>query len=156
MIMNIRTKIHLFLLSLLSVSFFCPTAMAEKPVEASSCNISGSFSQDAAISHLTVGIDSLDGVSKDVTLKDSSREYGHFASSKGNNYLNGSEDDDGNAPQICKTGKTIGEYVPNETDYSLEMTYDDMYRVTGKSQHLSQSGVQFEGTLSSGYELTYT
>ena len=130
--------------------------MAEKPVEASSCNISGSFSQDAAISHLTVGIDSLDGVSIDVTHKDPSREHGNFASSKGNNYLNGSEDDDGNAPQICKTGKTIGEYVPNETDYSLEMTYDDMYRVTGKSQHLSQSGVQFEGTLSSGYELTYT
>ena len=154
--MNIRTKIHLFLLSLLSVSFFCPTAMAEKPVEASSCNISGSFSQDAAISHLTVGIDSLDGVSKDVTLKDSSREYGHFASSKGNNYLNGSEDDDGNAPQICKTGKTIGEYVPNEADYSLEMTYDDMYRVIGKSLHLSQSGVQFDGTLSSGYDLSYT
>jgi len=36
------------------------------------------------------------------------------------------------------------------------LTYDNMYRVTGKSQHLSQTGVQFDGTLSAGYDLKYT
>ena len=36
------------------------------------------------------------------------------------------------------------------------MGYDNMHRITSKKQHLSQSGVQFDGTLNAGYDLTYT
>ena len=34
--------------------------------------------------------------------------------------------------------------------------YDNMHRITSKKQHLSQTGVQFDGTLNAGYELAYT
>ena len=40
--------------------------------------------------------------------------------------------------------------------YTLSMGYDNMHRITSKKQHLSQIGVQFEGTLNAGYELAYT
>ena len=40
--------------------------------------------------------------------------------------------------------------------YTLSMGYDNMHRITSKKQHLSQTGVQFEGTLHAGYDLTYT
>ena len=40
--------------------------------------------------------------------------------------------------------------------YTLSMGYDNMHRITSKKQHLSQTGVQFDGTLSAGYDLTYT
>ena len=40
--------------------------------------------------------------------------------------------------------------------YSLAMGYDNMHRITSKKQHLSQTGVQFDGTLNAGYELVYT
>ena len=40
--------------------------------------------------------------------------------------------------------------------YTLSMGYDNMHRITSKRQHLSQTGVQFEGTLNAGYELAYT
>ena len=40
--------------------------------------------------------------------------------------------------------------------YTLAMGYDNMHRITSKKQHLSQTGVQFEGTLNAGYELAYT
>ena len=40
--------------------------------------------------------------------------------------------------------------------YTLSMGYDNMHRCTSKKQHLSQTGVQFEGTLNAGYELAYT
>ncbi|KXB83092.1 RHS repeat-associated core domain protein [Prevotella sp. DNF00663] len=39
--------------------------------------------------------------------------------------------------------------------YTLSMGYDNMHRITSKKQHLSQTGVQFEGTLNAGYDLTY-
>lgn len=39
--------------------------------------------------------------------------------------------------------------------YTLSMGYDNMHRITSKKQHLSQTGVQFEGTLNAGYELAY-
>ena len=98
-----------------------------------------------------------DGISIVVdTVNTASKGKKHFASSKEDAFLNESEGDDGSAPQICHAGRTIGEYVSNQADYSLELTYDDMYRVIGKSQHLSQSRVQFDGTLSSGYDMTYT
>ena len=40
--------------------------------------------------------------------------------------------------------------------YTISMGYDNMHRITSKKQHLSQSGVQFDGTLNAGYDLTYT
>ena len=40
--------------------------------------------------------------------------------------------------------------------YTLAMGYDNMHRITSKKQHLSQTGVQFDGTLNAGYELAYT
>ena len=40
--------------------------------------------------------------------------------------------------------------------YTLSMGYDNMHRITSKKQHLSQTGVQFDGTLNAGYNLTYT
>lgn len=40
--------------------------------------------------------------------------------------------------------------------YTLAMGYDNMHRITSKKQHLTQSNVQFNGSLSAGYDLTYT
>ena len=40
--------------------------------------------------------------------------------------------------------------------YTLSMGYDNMHRITSKKQHLLQTGVQFDGTLHAGYDLTYT
>lgn len=40
--------------------------------------------------------------------------------------------------------------------YRLEMGYDNMHRIVSKKQHLTQQGVQFDGTLHVGYELAYT
>ena len=40
--------------------------------------------------------------------------------------------------------------------YTLAMSYDNMHRITSKKQHLTQSNVQFNGTLNAGYDLTYT
>ena len=40
--------------------------------------------------------------------------------------------------------------------YRLEMGYDNMYRIVSKKQHLTQQGVQFDGTLHVGYDLAYT
>ena len=36
------------------------------------------------------------------------------------------------------------------------MGYDNMHRITSKKQHLTQSNVQFNGSLNAGYDLTYT
>lgn len=36
------------------------------------------------------------------------------------------------------------------------MDYDNMHRITSKSQHLTQGNLQFDGTLSVGCDLTYT
>ena len=53
------------------------------------------------------------------------------------------------------TGTYAG--ADNKTaSYTLAMDYDNMHRITSKKQHLSQTGVQFEGTLNAGYDLTYT
>ena len=40
--------------------------------------------------------------------------------------------------------------------YKVSMGYDNMHRITSKKQHLTQSNVQFDGTLNAGYDLTYT
>ena len=36
------------------------------------------------------------------------------------------------------------------------MSYDNMHRIVSKKQHLTQQGVQFDGTLHVGYDLAYT
>ena len=40
--------------------------------------------------------------------------------------------------------------------YRLEMGYDNMHRIVSKKQHLTQQGVQLDGTLHVGYDLAYT
>ena len=40
--------------------------------------------------------------------------------------------------------------------YTLAMSYDNMHRITSKSQHLTQGNLQFDGTLNVGYDLAYT
>ena len=41
--------------------------------------------------------------------------------------------------------------------YRLEMGYDNMHRIVSNKQHLTQQGVQFDGTLHVvGYDLAYT
>ena len=60
---------------------------------------------------------------------------------------------------LYRLTSATGSYTGSEgksASYTLKMTYDNMCRVTGKSQHLSQTGVQFDGTLSAGYDLKYT
>ena len=60
---------------------------------------------------------------------------------------------------LYRLTSATGSYAGSEgksASYTLKMTYDNMCRVTGKSQHLSQTGVQFDGTLSAGYDLKYT
>ena len=42
-----------------------------------------------------------------------------------------------------------------QTGYDLSMSYDNMYRITGKTQDIRQTGIQFAGTLNAGYDLAY-
>ena len=51
--------------------------------------------------------------------------------------------------------RAVGHFGGDQANYSLDMSYDDMYRITRKKQDLSQSDIQFEGTLFSGYDLDY-
>ena len=56
------------------------------------------------------------------------------------------------------TGAT-GTYTGSDSktaSYTLAMGYDNMHRITSKSQHLTQGNLQFDGTLNVGYDLTYT
>jgi len=60
---------------------------------------------------------------------------------------------------LYRLASATGTYAgaDNKTaSYTLAMGYDNMHRITSKKQHLSQTGVQFEGTLNAGYDLTYT
>ena len=60
---------------------------------------------------------------------------------------------------LYRLASATGTYrgTDNKTaSYTLAMGYDNMHRITSKKQHLTQSGVQFEGTLNAGYELAYT
>ena len=60
---------------------------------------------------------------------------------------------------LYRLASATGTYrgTDNKTaSYTLAMGYDNMHRITSKKQHLSQTGVQFEGTLNAGYDLTYT
>ena len=42
-----------------------------------------------------------------------------------------------------------------QTGYDLSMSYDNMYRITGKTQDIRQTDIQFAGTLNAGYDLAY-
>ena len=60
---------------------------------------------------------------------------------------------------LYRLSSAMGTYKGTDNksaSYTLSMGYDNMHRITSKKQHLSQTGVQFEGTLNAGYELTYT
>ena len=60
---------------------------------------------------------------------------------------------------LYRLASATGTYngADNKTaSYTLTMGYDNMYRITSKKQHLTQSNVQFNGSLNAGYDLTYT
>ena len=60
---------------------------------------------------------------------------------------------------LYRLSSATGTYkgADNKTaSYTLAMGYDNMHRITSKKQHLTQSNVQFNGTLNAGYELAYT
>ena len=58
--------------------------------------------------------------------------------------------------RLTSAGGTYKGADNKSATYTLAMGYDNMHRITSKKQHLSQSGVQFDGTLNAGYDLTYT
>ena len=39
--------------------------------------------------------------------------------------------------------------------YTLEMAYDNLHNITSKKQHMQQQGIQFDGILKAGYDLSY-
>ena len=60
---------------------------------------------------------------------------------------------------LYRLASATGTYAGSNSktaSYTLAMGYDNMHRITSKKQHLSQTGVQFDGTLNAGYDLTYT
>ena len=60
---------------------------------------------------------------------------------------------------LYRLSSATGTYrgTDNKTaSYTLAMGYDNMYRITSKKQYLTQSNVQFNGSLNTGYDLTYT
>ena len=48
--------------------------------------------------------------------------------------------------------KTYTDPDSKTASYTLAMCYDDMHRITSKSQHLTQGNLQFDGTLNVGYD----
>ena len=60
---------------------------------------------------------------------------------------------------LYRLASATGTYAGADTktaSYRLEMGYDNMHRIVSKKQHLTQQGVQFDGTLHVGYDLAYT
>ena len=60
---------------------------------------------------------------------------------------------------LYRLASATGTYVGADSktaSYRLEMGYDNMHRIVSKKQHLTQQGVQFDGTLHVGYDLAYT
>ena len=60
---------------------------------------------------------------------------------------------------LYRLASATGTYVGSDSktaSYRLEMGYDNMHRIVSKKQHLTQQGVQFDGTLHVGYDLAYT
>lgn len=60
---------------------------------------------------------------------------------------------------LYRLASAMGTYtgVDNKSaSYPLAMGYDNMHRITSKSQHLTQDNAQFNGTINVGYDFTYT
>ena len=60
---------------------------------------------------------------------------------------------------LYRLASATGTYAGSDSktaSYRLEMGYDNMHRIVSKKQHLTQQGVQFDGTLHVGYDLAYT
>ena len=57
--------------------------------------------------------------------------------------------------RLTRADGSTGTSTGQSALYSLTMGYDDLYRITSKNQTLSQTNVQFAGTLSAGYTLGY-
>ena len=57
--------------------------------------------------------------------------------------------------RLTRADGSTGTSTGQSALYSLTMGYDDLYRITSKNQTLSQTNVQFAGTLSAGYSLDY-
>lgn len=57
--------------------------------------------------------------------------------------------------RLTRADGSTGTSTGQSALYSLTMGYDDLYRITSKNQTLSQTNVQFTGTLSAGYSLDY-
>ena len=58
--------------------------------------------------------------------------------------------------RLTSAGGTYKGADNKSATYTLAMGYDNMHRITSKKQHLSQSNLQFNGSLNAGYDLTYT
>ena len=58
--------------------------------------------------------------------------------------------------RLTSAGGTYKGADNKSATYTLAMGYDNMHRITSKTQHLSQSNVPFNGSLNAGYDLTYT
>ncbi len=61
--------------------------------------------------------------------------------------------------QLYRLTDATGTYTDADSktaSYTLAMGYDNMHRITLKSQYLTQGNLQFDGTLNVGYDLTYT
>lgn len=48
-----------------------------------------------------------------------------------------------------------GQYANSSNTYTMQMAYDNMYRITSKTQTVSQNGLMFDGNLFAGYSLGY-
>ncbi len=55
---------------------------------------------------------------------------------------------------IKATGKFVGS-DNKSADYHLEMGYDNLYNITSKKLTMTQTNLQFAGTLSAGHEFSY-
>ncbi|GHV15304.1 hypothetical protein FACS1894169_06270 [Bacteroidia bacterium] len=53
------------------------------------------------------------------------------------------------------TGVNITANNPKTASYTLEMQYDNLHNITSKKQHIQQKGIQFDGVLKAGYDLSY-
>ena len=57
--------------------------------------------------------------------------------------------------RLVSAGGTYTGANGKSATYSLDMTYDNLHNITSKKQNVQQQGVQFDGILKAGYELSY-
>jgi len=61
-----------------------------------------------------------------------------------------------NLYRLTSANGTFTGYNGKTANYTLAMRYDNMHNITSKVQHITQTGVQFAGTLQAGYNLGYS